>query len=422
MLRSRLSWITASVFFLLGGGSLTAADSSLYQPLEQQAPQPNAQTPFAQYLASQKAHIRTVLERDYFSVREDPFGPDYTLDDVVAMRAPYELSPSAMCTQEQKTLGFLLIHGLTDSPYLLSDIAASLQVQYPCALIRGLLLPGHGTVPGDTLAMNYQDWISITEYGVNSFRGEVDKLFMLGFSTGTSLSVLYADSHRDDDLVQGLIMLSPAITARSGLAFLSPYLSWFRDWLSERPETDAARYESFSVNAGAQFYKLTKNLSSSSFVPLTIPIFMAASADDSTVNMDAAREFFCAKAASSQRQMLWFQTQQTPNLDRSECSGLQILPGASEPFRVVNMAHTSLTMSPENPHYGAQGNYRLCMQYGHQTPDFKQCVSDEAQTVYGESGLGEGGRYQGKLIRRGSFNPYYDLVFTQIVRFIENTQ
>ncbi len=422
MLRSRLHWIAIGLFSLLGSSTLLAADSPLYRASGTPVPLPNSQTPFSEYVENNRRYIRAVLQRDYFDEREAPFGSGYSVDDVVAMRAPYQISPAASCPSNQTRVGFLLIHGLTDSPYLLSDIAASLHSQYPCALLRGLLLPGHGTVPGDTLAMNYQDWLEITDYGVNSFRGEVDSLYMVGFSTGTSLSVRYVDAHPDDDLVQGLIMLSPAITASSGLAFLSPYLSWFRDWLSEGPELDPARYESFSVNAGAQFYKLTKDLTDPQFTPLTVPVFMAGSADDSTVNMSAAREFFCAKTPSEQGVMLWFQSDQSDTSELPQCVGVQELPSAAPQYSVVNLAHTSMTIKPDNPHYGTQGDYRMCLHYGFETQEYSQCVNDDTQAVYGESGLGIDGRYDGKLIRRGSFNPHYDLMFEQIVRFIEARQ
>lgn len=421
MLSSPLRWVMASIVYLCCSNMLIAADSPLFQSSGAQAPLPTAQTSFSDYVAINKAHIRDVLARDYFQVRETPFGAAYDIDSVVEMRAPYELKPAANCTEAGGGTGFLLTHGLTDSPYLLHDVAQSLRAQYPCALIRGLLLPGHGTVPGDTLSMTNEDWIAVTEYGVNSFRGEVEALYMVGFSTGTSLSVRYMDAHRDDSLVHGLIMYSPAIQARSGLAFLSPYLSWFRDWLSENSESDPARYESFSVNAGAQFYTLTKGLSRDEFEPLNVPVFMAGSGDDSTVNMEAAREFFCAKAPNDQSRMLWFRAEATDSAPQQLCPGLQVLQAASQEYRVVNLAHTSLSVSPENPHYGAEGLYRMCLHYGVDTTDYAQCVSDDAQTVYGETGLGEDGRYEGKLIRRGSFNPHYDETFAEVVSFIENT-
>ncbi len=421
MFRSRLFKFALLALLALPQHSLLAAESVLHSPSGLEAIVPSPDLPFQDYVELNSARIREVLARDYYALREEPFGPSYDIDKTVAMRAPYQWQPSgASCADGQPRMGFLLIHGLTDSPYLLSDVAASLRERYPCALQRGLLLPGHSTVPGDTLDMRFEDWMTVTEYGVNSFREDVDALFMVGFSTGTSLSVRYVDAHRDDELIKGLIMLSPAIAARSRIAFLSPYVRWFSDWLSENAERDAGRYESFSMNAGAEFYELTSALSSASFVPLAVPVFMAGSAADATVNMEAAREFFCTKTPRGARTMLWYQATGLDEPPQAQCDGLLVLPAQSTAHRVINLSHTSISMAPDNPHYGMDGDYSICLQYGDGSADYARCVSDDAQTVYGESGLGNDGRFEGKLIRRGSFNPHYAALLDHIARFIES--
>lgn len=420
MISKRVKLTTLLLLLILKLDIALAAESPVHEASGLEALIPTPGMAFQDYVESNTSRIREVLARDYFAVQDEPFGPGYALEDAVAMRAPYELLPDdTACATQGQRVGFLLIHGLTDSPYLLHDVAESLRGRYPCALLRGLLLPGHGTVPGDTLDMQYEDWIRTTEYGVESFRGEVDALYMVGFSTGTSLSVQFVDAHRDDELVKGLIMLSPAIKARSGIAFLSPYVRWFSDWLSENAEHDAARYESFSMNAGAEFYELTKTMSRADFQALDVPVFMAASDADSTVNTEAAREFFCTKTPARQRQMLWYQSKAEALSPEQLCEGVLVVPAASAAHRVVNLAHTSITMSPENLHYGLDGDYSMCLHYSIDSADYTQCVQDDDQTVYAESGLGENGRYEGKLIRRGSFNPHFAQMMEHINRFIE---
>ncbi len=375
---------------------------------------------FSEYVRDIRSQLRGVLQEQYFEASATPFGEGVDLDSLVDWRGPYEFRPqTARCEEDGQGMGFLLIHGLTDSPFLLRDIADSLRQRYPCALLRGLLLSGHSTVPGDTLAMRHEDWLTLTQFGVESFRGEVDRLYLVGFSTGTSLSVRYVDAHRDDPLVSGLIMLSPAIKAKSSMAFLSPYVRWFSDWLSQGEEKDYARYESFSVNAGAEFYLLTRSLYDEDFQPLTTPVFMAGSGDDATVDMEAAREFFCRKTPEGKRLMLWYSAQATSSEPSYQCEGLRVLPAQSSAHRVINFSHTSLSISPRNPHYGLDGNYPVCEGFA-DTPALRtQCQQDDQATVYGERGLGEQGLYNGKLVRRGTFNPYYDDQFESIVRFIE---
>jgi len=338
----------------------SSTDSPLHRPSGSEAWIPTPQTPFAEYIAQNESRIRQVLATYHYANAAEPFGPGYPLERAVAMRAPYELrNPQAECglTAEPRR-GFLLIHGLTDSPYLLRGVADSLLAAFPCALIRGLLLPGHGTAPGDTLQMRHADWLRVTEYGVNSFRSEVDALYMVGFSTGTSLSVRYADAHRDDALLAGLIMLSPALAARSDSAWLSPYARWFSKWLGREEEHDAARYESFSMNAGAEFYLLTRALTAPDFAPLQVPVFMAGSGDDTTVSMEAAREFFCSKTPAAARQMLWYRAAATGSDPEALCEGLQVVAAEAPAQRVFSLSHTSISVPPQDPHYGP--GWRVC--------------------------------------------------------------
>ena len=401
-----------------------AAESALHEPSGQEAWVPTPDGTFAEYVSRNEERLRTVLQQSYYAINPRPFGPDYPLERVLQMRAPYELLPdSQRCAQGSALpgsgMGFLLIHGLTDSPYLLRGMAASLTGRYPCAIVRGVLLPGHGTRPGDSLEMRHEDWLRVTEFGVDSFRGQVHSLYMVGFSTGTSLSARYVDAHRDDALVKGLIMLSPALAARSSSAYLAPYLRWFSDWLGVETEHDAARYESFSVNAGAEFYLLTRDLSDPEFAPLPVPVFMAGSGDDTTVNIEAAREFFCSKTPVGPSRMLWYSAQATSSEPAALCPGLQVLPAEAPDQRVFSLSHTSISVPPQDPHYGFEGAYSICLHYGDGSVDFNSCVNDDSQTVYGERNLGSAGRYEGKLVRRGSFNPHYAQMFEAIACFID---
>jgi hypothetical protein len=98
---------------------------------------------------------------------------------------------------------------------------------------------------------------------------------------------------------------------------------------------------------------------------------------------------------------------------------MQVVPAEAPGQRVYSLSHTSISVPPEDPHYGFDGAYSICLHYGDGTPDFNTCVNDDAQTVYGERNLGSEGRYEGKLIRRGSFNPHYAPMFEAIACFID---
>jgi esterase/lipase len=399
-----------------------ANESPLFSPSGQEAWIPGQGDSFQTYVERNETRIREVLAQFHYNQQSLSFGENYPLELVVSMRAPYELGPRVEACAETGSgagMGFLLIHGLTDSPYLLRSVAESLMERFPCAIARGLLLPGHGTVPGDTLKMRHQDWMRVTEFGVETFRADVDELYLVGFSTGTSLSVRYADAHRDDTFIKGLIMLSPALEARSRSAYLAPYVRWFSAWLGTDAERDAARYESFSVNAGAEFYLLTRRLMDASFRPLSIPVFMAGSGDDSTVSMDAARRFFCEKSPESARHMIWYSAQATGSLPSDSCPGMTVVAAESVAHRVYSLSHTGITLPPEDSHYGLDAHYRNCLHYGDGSPDYFSCVNEDEKTVYGERNLAPDGRFEGNWVRRGSFNPHYDSMVGAIACFVD---
>src|SRR5579862_8196736 len=64
-------------------------------------------------------------------------------EKIIAANAPYELRP---VNTGKIRRGALLIHGLLDSPFCVKDIANQLHAEG--ILVRAVLLPGHGTVPG----------------------------------------------------------------------------------------------------------------------------------------------------------------------------------------------------------------------------------------------------------------------------------
>ena len=69
------------------------------------------------------------------------------------------------------TKGVLFIHGLGDSPYFFQDVAQRLCEQD--VWVRAILLPGHGSKPGDMLNASYELWQQATNFHVDEFSREV---------------------------------------------------------------------------------------------------------------------------------------------------------------------------------------------------------------------------------------------------------
>ena len=96
-------------------------------------------------------------------------------EKIVDGNAPFELKPKASGSARQhKTYrrGVLLTHGLTDSPYFMRHLAEIFQEDG--FRVMAVLLPGHGTQPGDLLEVTWQEWAKAVAYGTDRLAEEVD--------------------------------------------------------------------------------------------------------------------------------------------------------------------------------------------------------------------------------------------------------
>ncbi|MBL4820755.1 MAG: esterase [Gammaproteobacteria bacterium] len=403
-------------------GFIPVVDSRL-RPSDSPAYIPVSGDSFEFYIKENKQRIRTALTEHFYNKTPNPFGPDYPLEEVVEMRAPFQITPpenACSGTLSGSSKGFLLIHGLSDSPYLLSAVARSLAGAYPCSLIRGLLVPGNGTVPGDLMRVSRDDWERITNFGVEGFKELVDELYVVGYSNGSSLILNYLDQQPDDDFIAGLIFLSPGMKAKSELIYLAPYIRYVMRWVNVNTDLDAAKYESFPMNAAAEFQELTNIITDPHLRPLDIPVFMAMSGDDTTIDAMASAEFFCNKVNNKRRHLLWYRSGNTGASPEITCDGMEVVDVTVAEPRFIGHSHVGITMPMNDPHYGIDGNYSSCLAYSENPALFDECRSDNDNTVYGENTIrDEAGRYQGKLVRRATFNPLYNEMIDEIRCFID---
>ncbi len=382
---------------------------------------PSAAPAFHDYIGEAREQLRQALEVVYQRGPLAPFGENYPLERTLEMRSPFEISESPLCPEDSPRTGYLLLHGLTDSPYLLTAVARSLAGRSPCSVVRSVLLPGHGTVPGDSLDVHRNEWRDITRYGVNSFKGRVDELYLVGYSAGATLAVEYADQHRDDSLLAGLMLLSPAFGFPDASVALSPYLRWFAPWLEPQQEQDAAKYETLAINAGAEFYLLVQEINLAAMQALNLPVFMVVSGADSTVDVAAAEQFFCEKVQEGQRKLIWYSSINNGHLPALGCSGTDVELVSDKRFRLVSLSHVGLTMPADDPHYGADAGYRQCLHYSDNTERMLACINDDIGTVYGERSLLDEGLYDGMLMRRTTFNPVFAEMMVQVDCFFSAT-
>jgi alpha-beta hydrolase superfamily lysophospholipase len=167
----------------------------------------------------------------------------------------------------QAEFGLLLLHGMSDSPYVMSHFAQHYQHQ---AYVLGLRLPGHGTIPSGLTDITWPDLAGAVSLAVARLSAQLPgkPIYVVGFSTGAALALNHELENISLDKptsFAGMVMLSPAI----GLAPIAAGAYWQAKlgkllgqdklyWNSIQTEYDPFKYRSFAVNAGDVVYQLTQ--------------------------------------------------------------------------------------------------------------------------------------------------------------------
>lgn len=209
--------------------------------------------------------------------------------------------------------GFLLLHGLSDSPYSLRALAETLQ-QHRADVIA-LRLPGHGTIPSGLLHVRAEDFKASVRMAARALRtriGEQAPLYLVGYSNGATLAVDYALARlegEDIPAIDGMVLISPAI----GVSEFAAFAAWQKQlahvpglqklaWHSIQPEYDPYKYNSFPLNAAQQIYRLTTDIhrrldaqAASGTLGRFPPVLCFVSAVDATVAVSAVVDNFLAR-------------------------------------------------------------------------------------------------------------------------------
>ena len=335
---------------------------------------------------------------------------------VMAANVPFELKPDESRYPRNGNgryeRGILLIHGLSDSPYLMKAVARHFRNRG--FLVRSILLPGHGTVPGDLLSVTYREWIRATAYGVRQMKPQVERFYMGGFSTGGALCIREALRDRE---ISGLILFAPAVGINSPWAFMADVLKGFTDWLGgQGDDRDYAKYESFAVNGGAQLYHLTREIDADLAAGkiLDMPVFAALSADDISVDTKKMLTVFKRSVTSEKSVLILYGRGNESSLTEGDRRVLHEKSYFPEK-RILDFAHVSILMPPDDPHYGREGGYKYCLHYRNKPEKRMACLHDP-QVWQGEITEENLKHY---TLRRLTYNPRYDEMMATLDHFLE---
>jgi esterase/lipase len=366
--------------------------------------------PFADYVA---------MSREMLTRAHSALGAT-DLKKIVDGNAPFELKPPSGFPRGKNRVyrrGVLLIHGLTDSPYFMRYLAEFFQQSG--FRVMAILLPGHGTQPGDLLEVSWREWARAVAYGVDRMDEEADEIYLAGFSAGGALSVYHSLL---DKRVRGLFLFSPAlrVSPRAAHANLHKLYSWLipsAKWVGIRPDKSLYKYESLPKNAAAQMHALAKAV----HVLLQehevgIPVFAAASEDDMTANTPATLGFMAHAHHPSSRLVLYTtDTEKHPHGIPAE--KLELVNSVVPEQNILSSAHTAVVLPPEDPYFGAEGDYSNSVHYyPGDMEKYHACNHNHGKILLGE--ITEANLKAG-IVRRLMYNPNFSALKISMKRFID---
>jgi esterase/lipase len=352
-------------------------------------------------------------------------------DAVVADRGPFELLPDGPgCRRADAPggRGALLIHDLGATPYELRDLGERLARD--CYRVRAILLPGHGGVPGDLLYVDHDAWRTAVRQGVASFAGSAAEVTLVGFGTGGTLALDYVLADPPEAVpVAALVLLAPAMAeAATPIEAQAQHfyhaLAPADAWPAVFADNDPVRYESLPSNAQRQGERLILELARQQG-PLDLPVFMAISEEDASVDATAALRWFCTSVAG-RRQMLWYSAAPDAAPDVAETCGFVAVRSSAPTPEALDLSHIGLPIAPGNPRYGRKSGYRSCLHYYWEkdAPSWFFC-SDPAKTPansavrYGEISQAN---LAAHVIRRLTYNPDFDHLAAELVGFLDGAR
>ena len=331
---------------------------------------------------------------------------------------PFERAPAAGCPPAatgRPSRGVLLLHGLSDMPLAMRDLADAFAAR--CFVVRAMLLPGHGTRAGDLLDVTRRDWLAATRFGLETLKGDVDEVFVGGFSLGGLLAM---HAVLEDAAVRGAFVFSPALAlARAWLVRQSLWLRHVLDWLDRDAPDDYARYEAMPMNATAETFLLTRELARLlERRRVAVPVFMALSADDPVIDVAVNRDYFENRFSHPGSRLVVYRRDPREGTDPDD-TRVNYRNSFLPEQRIAGFSHLSIHIAPANVHYGAHGDYRSCGQAsGESAEAVARCLAAPHPWRGEVFGANRAAIPDGAPVARLTYNPRFGDLLEQIDEFL----
>lgn len=412
--------------FFMKAASLGAASLALFMISGCHSP-PSPQVSGAQFSASTQAFPVGVQPFDNYLKQVEGYLSKHRAfvsnnkEQEITMNMPFE------CGTQYRDTGILLVHGLGDSPYFFRDVANA--VCSEGIHVRTILLPGHGSKPGDMLNVSYQQWQAETNHHIKLFSEEVDNLYIGGFSTGANLTTIASFSMAEELDIKGLMHFSPAFKSRFFVSRLAPYIGSLFPWPNVEEEDNPSRYNSTAMPGFAAYQEsvnVLQDLFSQSEVAkrtLNLPVLMVVAEKDSVVDTTKIAEQFRDNFTHPRKCLLW-QGENVPEVpDNARIVQTMNLPEQ----RISAASHMSTLFSKHNTLYGTGSTFRIC-DNGQGSDAEARCKAGE-EVWYGPWGFEpeiENNKLSSdkeeRVYARLTYNPYFEKMVEQLLAFTGKTK
>jgi esterase/lipase len=244
-------------------------------------------------LNSQASDYNSLKPKDCTVLREACFAPDRHPENPFFLRS------------SKSNRVALLIHGYTDSPYTMKDMALFLNDQgYN---VYAPLLSGHGSIPEAMVSVSRKDWIKDAQDMLQMALQEnsANQALVVGFSMGGAVAAILAEEFPEK--VSALVLFAPAFQLLSGEAQLLCGMGIAEDlvfWARNEEGSTRTNYQKMSTHGLCELNSLAFEARRRA-VQIKAPVFTVLSQYDQNINNYGVLETIYTMP-SQQKEILFF--------------------------------------------------------------------------------------------------------------------
>lgn len=377
-----------------------AGDPALYRPAEHLL-RADPEQSFPEYVRAAREHL----------AGHKVAVPGFPRARQVAWSTPFERAPAPGCSGPET--GLLLIHGLADTPFVFRDLADALAAR--CVRVRAILLPGHGTRPGDLVTAESGDWLAMARTHLDRLAAEVDRVYVGGHSVGGAIATVLA-LERDD--VHGLVAFAPMweLNGLREYLWLATLAEPFIDFLEEEPEINPVKYESLAVNAGDEVGEVRERVQVAlrHRGEVELPTLLVGTAADSVINLDFLQRTFRERLIHPDSRFVLYRDTREPAPDWWRPERMIAYDAHRPDERIVEMSHQSLPVAPDNPLYGRAGPLQHCLEPN--GTDRAACLEAPRERVW--YGAYHDTSPPDRIVSRLTYNPHFDALVDHVAELL----